>query len=209
MEFLKIETIAINLLGYPISYVELIATVFGVVSVYFASKENILTWATGLINEIFLFILFFQIQLYADMFLQLYFFIVTLYGWYTWKEGLGGFKISQLHLKTRISIGVGLFAGSLISGLFFANIHILLPQFFKIKAAFPYTDSVVLVLSIVATFMLAKKKIETWYLWIAIDIICMVLYFKKGVFFLSLEYFVFLWLAIYGYYQWRNKLKHD
>jgi nicotinamide mononucleotide transporter len=71
-------------LGYPISYVELIGTLFGLVSVYFASRANILTWGTGIVNEIFLFILFFQVQLYADMFLQIYFFVVTLYGWYNW-----------------------------------------------------------------------------------------------------------------------------
>src|SRR5688500_5723605 len=85
-EFFSVENIAFNVPGYPISYVELIGTVFGLVSVYYASKANIITWPTGIINEAFLFILFFQVQLYADMFLQIYFFAVTLYGWYRWNK---------------------------------------------------------------------------------------------------------------------------
>ena len=74
MTFFDINTIAFEVIGYPVSYVELIGTLFGLISVYFASRANILTWPTGIINEFFLFILFFQVQLYADMFLQVYFF---------------------------------------------------------------------------------------------------------------------------------------
>ena len=82
MHFFDIENIVLQFLGYPVSYVELIGTLFGLASVYFASRANILTWGTGIVNEVFLFLLFFQIQLYADMFLQIYFFVVTLFGWY-------------------------------------------------------------------------------------------------------------------------------
>jgi len=73
MIFFDINNIAFTVLNYPISYVELIGTLFGFISVYLAAKANILTWSTGIINELFLFIMFFQIQLYADMFLQIYF----------------------------------------------------------------------------------------------------------------------------------------
>ena len=86
MTLFDINNIAYEIIGYQISYVELIGTLFGLISVYLATKTNILTWATGIINELFLIILFFQVQLYADMFLQVFFFVVTLYGWYNWKE---------------------------------------------------------------------------------------------------------------------------
>ena len=65
MHFIEIENIAFKILDYPVSYVELIGTLFGLASVYFASRANILTWGTGIVNEIFLFILFFQVQLYV------------------------------------------------------------------------------------------------------------------------------------------------
>ena len=76
MHFFDIASAAFTVIGYPISYVELIGTLFGLISVYFASRANILTWSTGIVNEVFLFILFFQVHLYADMFLQVYFFVL-------------------------------------------------------------------------------------------------------------------------------------
>ena len=90
-----------------------------------------------------------------------------------------------------------------------SNIHLYLPTYFKIQAAYPFTDSFVMVSSIIATILLAKKKIENWYLWIAIDLVCVVMYFKKGVYFLSLEYFIFLGLASYGLYHWKKQLSND
>jgi nicotinamide mononucleotide transporter len=209
MNFFEIQNIAFQVLGYPISYVELIGTLFGLVSVYFASKANILTWGTGIVNEVFLFILFFQVQLYADMFLQIYFFVVTLYGWYKWNVKTSENKISETSFRNKIFLAVTILIGTLISGFLFTNIHLYLPAYFKIQAAYPFIDSFVMVSSIVATILLAKKKIENWYLWVAVDLVCVVLYFKKGVYFLSLEYFIFLGLASYGLYHWRKHLGND
>jgi nicotinamide mononucleotide transporter len=209
MHFFEIENIAFKILDYPVSYVELIGTLFGLASVYFASRANILTWGTGIVNEIFLFILFFQVQLYADMFLQVYFFVVTLYGWYKWKTKTNANKISEINFRSRITIATAIVIGSVLFGFAFMNIHLYLPNYFKIQAAYPLTDSFVMVSSIVATILLAKKKIETWYLWIAVDLVSVVLYFKKGVYFLSLEYFIFLGLASYGLYHWKKQLNND
>ncbi len=209
MNFFEIKNIAFQIWDYPISYVELIGTLFGLVSVYFASRANILTWGTGIVNEIFLFILFFQVQLYADMFLQIYFFVVTLYGWYKWNSKTTETKISETSFRNKIFLAVTILIGTLISGFLFTNIHLYLPTYFKIQAAYPYTDSFVMVSSIVATILLAKKKIENWFLWIAVDLVCVVLYFKKGVYFLSLEYFIFLGLASYGLYYWKKPLSND
>lgn len=209
MNFFEIKNVAFQIWDYPISYVELIGTLFGLISVYFASRANILTWGTGIVNEVFLFILFFQVQLYADMFLQIYFFIVTLYGWYNWKSKTDESKISETSFRNKIFLTVTILIGTLISGFLFTNIHLYLPTYFKIQAAYPFTDSFVMVSSIIATILLAKKKIENWHLWIAIDLVCVVLYFKKGVYFLSLEYFIFLGLASYGLYHWKKQLSND
>lgn len=209
MNFFEIKNIAFQIWDYPISYVELIGTLFGLVSVYFASRANILTWGTGIVNEIFLFIIFFQVQLYEDMFLQVYFFIVTLYGWYKWNAKTNENKVSETSFRNKISLATIILIGTLISGFLFTNIHLYLPEYFKIQAAYPFTDSFVMVSSIIATILLAKKKIENWYLWIAVDLVCVVLYFKKGVYFLSLEYFIFLGLASYGLYHWKKQLSND
>lgn len=208
MTFFDIKNIAFEIIGYQISYVELIGTLFGLLSVYFASRANILTWATGIINEVFLFILFFQIQLYADMFLQVYFFVVTLYGWYNWKQKPKQNSITLTQKKTKIWLASAIIVGTIIAGFLFANIHLYLPHYFKTEAAFPFADSFVMVLSIVATVLLAQKKIETWYLWIIVDIVCVFLFFKKGIVFLALEYLVFLGLATYGLLNWKKQLNN-
>ncbi len=206
MHFFEIANTAFTVIGYPISYVELIGTVFGLISVYFASRANILTWSTGIVNEAFLFILFFQVHLYADMFLQVYFFIVTIYGWYNWNTTTIENKIAAINTKARWLIAAVITVGSLLSGFLIENIHLYLPGYFKVAAAYPFTDSLVMVLSVIATVLLAKKKIENWHLWILVDAICVVLYFKKGVYFLSLEYLIFLGLASYGLYHWKKQL---
>lgn len=208
MEFFDINNIAFELLGYPISYIELIGTLFGLISVYLASIANIYTWATGIINELFLLILFFQIQLYADMFLQIYFFVITLYGWYNWKRKPQKSNISDLNFNTKVRLLIAIAVGSVIAGFIFSNIHQYLPQYFKIEAAYPYIDSFVMVLSITATVLLAQKKIETWYLWILVDLICVFLFYKKGIVFLSLEYLIFLGLATYGLLNWKKEMSN-
>lgn len=208
MTFFDIENIAFEIIGYPISYVELIGTLFGLVSVYLASKTNIYTWPTGIINVLFLFILFFQVQLYADMFLQVYFFVVTLYGWYNWREKKNNNGISSIDFKTKIWLTVIIGAGTLVAGYIFSNIHLYLPQYFKIQAAYPYADSFVMVLSIIATVLLAQKKVEAWYLWIIIDVVCVYLFFQKETIFLGLEYLVFLGLATYGLLNWKKQFNN-
>lgn len=206
MTFFDIKNIAFEIIEYPISYVELIGTLFGLISVYFASKANILTWATGIINELSLFILFFQVQLYADMFLQIFFFIVTLYGWYNWKQKPKQNSITSISQKTKLWIVITIILGTIIAGYLFANIHLYLPIYFKTEASFPFVDSFVMVLSVIATILLAGKKIETWYLWIVVDIVCVFLFFKKGIVFLGIEYLIFLGLATYGLLNWKKEL---
>jgi nicotinamide mononucleotide transporter len=207
MGFFEIENVAIRIWSYPVSYVELIGTMFGLASVYLAARGKILTWATGIANEFFLFILFFKVQLYADMFLQVYFFVTTLYGWRNWATNPAEKEISEVGMKNKARLAIAIIAASLLFGYLFSNIHLYFPAYFKVKAAYPVIDSFVMTASIVATILLAKKKMENWYLWIIVDIVCTVLYCQKAVYFLAIEYFVFLGLALYGLYNWRKQLK--
>jgi nicotinamide mononucleotide transporter len=153
--------------------------------------------------------LFFQVQLYADMFLQAYFVVVTIYGWYWWNKRVDSNMITTMGLPDRIWIGLIVIIASLVCGVVIKDIHLYLPQYFKIQAAYPFTDSFIMISSIVATVLLAKKKIENWYLWISIDVAATFLYFKKGIYFLSLEYLIFFGLASYGLYHWRKELRRD
>lgn len=198
----------VTILGYPLSFIELVATLFGFLSVYLASRANIHTWSTGIVNELFLFILFYQVHLYADMLLQVYFFGVTIMGWYNWKKQGEINFVSVLSMKKRVSLGLLVIAGTIVLGSVLSEIHELLPAYFPVKAAFPFVDSAILSGSIAATVLLAGRKIETWYIWILIDLISTILFLKKGLYFLGLEYGLFLGLASYGLLNWNKLRKH-
>lgn len=206
MEFFSIYNIAFWILSYPVSYVELIATLFGLISVLLATRTNILTWPTGVINEIALFLMFFQLQLYADMFLQVYFLVVTIFGWYNWKVNADSNPVARLSKNWLLIYGSMLIVGTVVIGIITSNLHRWFSKFFDIAASYPFIDSGIMTASILATVLLARKKIETWILWIAIDIVSIGLYAVKGTYILSLEYFVFLGLASAGFITWRKTL---
>lgn len=206
MTFFDINNIAFKIMNYPVSYTELIGTLFGLISVYFATKANILTWPTGILNELFLFILFYKIHLYADMTLQVYFFIVTIYGWYKWNEKKTNSIITNLIKKDKFLIVFLIIIGTILSGFLFKNIHLYFPVYFSTPSSYPFIDSFVMITSIIATVLLAKKKIETWYLWIIVDLVSILLYLKKTVYFLSLEYIIFLVLAAFGLFKWKKTM---
>lgn len=208
MHWLSTDTIAFCIAGYNLSYVELVGTLFGLLSVWFASKTNVLTWPTGIINEVFLFALFYQVQLYADMFLQIFFFVVTVYGWYSWRSNQSIVKITGLNSNQNITLAALLLLGVTATGILIQNLHNLLPKWFPLPAQYPFADSFIMVLSIAATYLLAKKHIETWVLWLAVDVVAVAIYYQRGIYFLSAEYVVFLGLATYGFVNWKKQLRN-
>ena len=206
MSLFDIENIAFTILGYDLSYIELIGTLFGFISVILAARANILTWPTGIINEVAFFILFYQVQLYSDMYLQVYFFGVTIYGWYYWKNQNGSRGITNLSKKWRFRILLILVITTLMSGYLISKVHLYFPEIFSQPASYPYWDALTTMSSIVATVLLSRKIIETWVLWIIVDIISVVLYLLKGIHLVAIEYLIFLIICVVGFRNWRNKL---
>lgn len=206
MTFFSVENIAFTVFNYPLSFVELLATLFGIISVFLASRSSVLTWPTGIVNECGLFLIFFQVQLYADMFLQVFFLFVTLYGWYHWSRPEVRKNIIVIGQKTLLKLLVLLTFSTICVGYCVARLHNFLPSIFQKEAAFPYIDSLVTTASIIATFLLAKKVLQTWIFWIIVDVVSIGLFFSRGIYFIALEYVIFLVMAFYGYFHWRNKL---
>lgn len=203
-----INNIAFSILNYNISYVELIGTIFGLISVYFASRSNIITWPTGFINIVFFFALFYQYRLYADMLLQIYFLAINIYGWANWKKANKEEENFILYLKnkTKIKLIIAIIILTFPMGLLVENLHIFLPDLFPEAAKVPYINSFIMVASIIANTLLAKRYIESWYLWLLVDIVATILYFSQSIYFLTLEYILFTALAIYAIFEW-NKVK--
>lgn len=210
MDFFSVQKIFFSCFGYDMSYIELFGSIFGLWAVILSTQEKVSSWYIGILNVLLSFFMFYQIQLYSDMLLQIYFLITNLIGWYLWthpKKGLENknnqLKISALNNKEKIIYGLSIFLGTIFCGFFIGHIHELFPVFFQKPAAFPYWDTFVMVASIVAQYLLTKKKLDAWVLWIAVDIAATIIYFQKGILLYSIEYFVFCAVAGYGFWKWK------
>jgi nicotinamide mononucleotide transporter len=203
-----------TLLGYPMSFLELLATITGAYAVWLSTRENVWSWIVGLVNVCLAFVMFFQIQLYPDMFLQVFFFITNIIGFWQWKfpkaaeansnDELQITKLSVRHFSLITAAGI---AGTLALGSFSKNLHEIAPKVFSLPSAFPYMDSFTTVMSIVATFMLIRKKVEAWWIWLGVDVIATYMYYMKDVKLYALLYFVFVIIAVFGALEWTRRYK--
>lgn len=210
-DLFSIETIFFELLGYPVSYLEFAGAVSGLVSVYYAARSNIWTWATGLVNVTCFFLIFYQVQLYSDMFLQAYFFAASVYGWAVWnkQDKQPQNPIRTLSNKQRMTGALLLLGSTLLIGTLIANIHLYFPRIFTKPASFPYLDTFISVLSVLATLLLARRILENWILWIVVDILSTGLYAVKSVKLIAIEYVIFFCIASFGLYNWLKLLKDE
>ena len=195
-----------TVLEHPVSYVEFIGTVLGLISVFLAARANIFTWPTGIANAIFFMVIFYQIHLYSDMFLQMYFCAMGVYGWFTWKYKAehAQSEIQTLSNTNRLKLAALVVITVVVIGTLISQIHLLLPQIFDHPASYPYIDTFVAVSSVLAVILLARRIFETWVLWVAVDITSIGLYAVKGVKLIAVEYVIFLALALLGILSWRK-----
>lgn len=212
--FLSVNNIFFTIWNYPMSYIEFFGTLFNIWCVYLVAKNKILNWPVGIVGTILFMFLFFQINLYADFFEQIYFLITGFWGWWSWanknkKINSQEKQIKNIDLKTRIMWGLIIIIGTIFFGYIIKNINIYLPEFFKEPASFPYLDVFTTIMSFVATIMLIRKEFEAWYLWILVDIIGIALYWVKNVHLISILYVIFLILAIQGLLNWLKIYKNN
>ena len=207
MRLFDLSTPFTTIFGYALSYIEAVATLFGLLSIWLAARQNIWTWSTGLINIGLSFIIFYQVQLYADMFLQIYFLFTNMYGWLVWKKQFKeNLRVTTLTTKSRVLIFTLILVSTCVFGLLIKNIHLLFPILFARPSAFPITDTFISVTSIIATILLAKRIIDNWILWLIVDITCAFVYAFKGIMFISLEYTIFCLLASVGMASWKKSI---
>ncbi len=188
----------------PINLYELIGFVSGVICVYLVVKQNIWNWPVALVNAFFYIIVFYQARLYADMGLQVIYIILSIYGWYEWLHG--GKDHGKLSVtRTRVSEGLLLTLIAVVSTL---GVGYFLTAY--TNADLPYWDALTTVVSLCAQFLMARKKLESWVLWISVDIIYIGMYYYKALYLTMVLYAIFLVLAAAGYFAWRKSLcKHN
>ena len=209
MSFFDINSIFFTVLEYPMSYLEFFGTIAGAIAVWISAKANVWSWPIGLINVVLLFFLFYQVQLYPDMFLQIFFFVTNILGWWRWTHPGPGeedrkmeLKVSYLSTRQRILNLTLIIAGSAALGGTASKLNDWLPSLFSKPSAFPYMDSFVTITSIIAQYWMLQKKVECWALWIMADVIATYLYFSKEIKFLGLEYLAFCFIASFGLWNW-------
>ncbi len=188
--------------GYSTLFIslEIIAVFFGLLSVWYAKKDNILVFPTGIISTIIFVYLLYQWELIGDMLINGYYFSMSVYGWYIWTRKVDAkhfTPITTTSKKEKLQ-SVILF----IAGMSF--VFIVYQLFDKWNDWVAYVDTLTTAIFFVGMWLMAKKKIENWLYWIVGDLISIPLYFYKGYTFTSLQYLIFTIIAIYGYLEWKK-----
>ncbi|UAB85566.1 nicotinamide mononucleotide transporter [Zunongwangia sp. SCSIO 43204] len=181
---------------------EAIVFIFGILSVYYSKKENILVYPTGLIATVITVYLLFKAEYYGDMMMNFYYSVMSVYGWINWarkKDGEPVVPITRTNTKEKL-VGFGMFLLTMI-----VTYAVYRAFDYEIKTA-NYIDIFTSGVFFTAMWYMAIKKLENWTLWIFADLITVPLYAYRGLGMLSLQYVIFTILAIQGYLVWKRNL---
>jgi nicotinamide mononucleotide transporter len=179
---------------------EITAVLFGLFSVWFAKKNNILVFPIGLISTAIYVYLLWKWSLLGDMIINVYYVIMSIYGWYHWtrkKENTDEFPIARA-TKSEIKYSWIIF---FVSMIFVVLVYLYFDKFTNWTA---YVDTLTTGIFFAGMWLMAKRKIENWILWIIGDLISIPLYFYKGYTFTSMQYIIFTIIAFYGYLEWKK-----
>lgn len=180
------------------NWLEIVGTIIGFVYLWQEVKASIWLWLTGIVMPAIYTIVYYKSGLYADFGIQIYYIIAAIYGFLVWKFGKKDNKKAELmivHTSARQAVVL-----AVIAVLVFIPIYLILTNF--TDSTVPFYDSATTALSVVALWMLAKKHVEQWFVWIAVDAVSSGLYFYKGIYFTAVLYAVYTVVAIYGYKKW-------
>jgi nicotinamide mononucleotide transporter len=188
--------------SFTMMLLELIAFVFGIVSVIYAKKENILVYPTGIICTVITMYILLEAEYFGDMMMNLYYSSMSVYGWWNWsriKNDSSKIEITYTNYRERVTAIILFFVTMIITyTVYLVNI----PTIEWIN----YIDILTSGIFFVAMWFMANKKIESWIFWIIGDVITIPLYSYRGLGLLSMQYLIFTILAIQGYNQWKKSL---
>ncbi|OUR98266.1 nicotinamide mononucleotide transporter [Flavobacteriales bacterium 33_180_T64] len=181
---------------------EITAVVFGFLSVWFSKQNKIWVFPTGMISTAIFVYLLVKWELLGDMMINVYYFIMSVYGWYIWTRKVDDTHVTPISRATRSEkkISVYIFLTTLLF------VFIVYKFFDKWTSWVAYVDTITTAIFFVGMWLMARRKLENWIFWIIGDIISVPLYFHKGFTFTSLQYFGFTFIAIFGYLAWKKNL---
>ncbi len=193
----------INLIAKWISenYIEILGAILGIAYIFFSIRQNILTWPVGLLTSILYVWVFLGAKLYADMVLQIYYVVISIYGWYEWLYGNQNGNDTALKVS-RLTIRLGSVL-ALITALIFVLIWIVLKNYTDSNV--PVADALATSFSLIATWMLARKILEHWLIWIFVDIFSIGLFWYKELYPTVFLFAVYTVMAIVGFIEWKKE----
>ena len=183
------------------SWLEIVAAMLGLACVVLTIRRHVACWPTGLLMVLVYIVIFYRAKLYSDMLLQVVYVFLQLYGWYAWLHGGPArtpLVVGRVPARQILAWGILAVAASLSLG---GAMHT------YTDASFPFVDAVTTVASLIAQWWMGRKLLESWLLWILVDVISVGLYFAKALYPTAILYLVFLGLASWGWFEWRNAWK--
>ena len=193
-------TSVIDIGPFQTTPIELIAVTFGLTCVWFMKKESTLAFPTGIVNVLIYVYICIHVRLYANAAINAFFFVMSVYGWYNWTRKDSSDHTIRITRCSNKELGWNILAFF----LFFVIIRIVLGRYTDSKV--PTWDTLTTTLYIIAQWLLSRKKIENWILWITGDTIAIGLFASQGLYFSSFQYLVFTIIAILGFREWKAKL---
>jgi len=184
-------------------WIEIFGVVTGIIYVILEVRQNRLLWPLGIITSSAYVIIFFTGKFYADMGLQLYYVLISIYGWYYWSRG-GSQQERQEVPVVRINRRQIILLFTVFTAIW-AGIYFILESY--TDSPVPAGDSFTTALAIVATWMLTRKIIEQWFLWIIANAVSIGLYIYKGLYPTVILYAVYTAMAVYGYIEWNRSMQ--
>ncbi len=210
--------------------IEFVAMAFGILSVYFSKKANILVYPTGIISTALYVYLLSRWQMYGDLIINIYYTLMSIYGWWVWSRVVD--ENTQQHIPITksnkkdwiLTIVIFIFTSAFVIFVYryynvmpnnlgwkesvsYAWKHLSSGKLSEIKKITPFLDTFTTGAAFSAMWLMANKKLESWVLWIVVNIASVPLYFIKGYGFTGIQYFIFLVIAFYGYKEWKEKMK--
>lgn len=192
-----------NAMGRFVDTLETIAFVLGIATVVLVVRRSVWNFPFGIALVSLSAIVFGQARLYSDMLLQGFFLFANAYGWWQWRRYAapgGAVVIDVMPPRGRVSWSLGWAAATVVWGTVMAR---------ATDAAYPWWDAGIAMASVAAQVMMARRWIENWHVWIAVDIASVALYAAKGLWLMAVLYVIFLLLSVWGLVHWRAALRRD
>lgn len=185
------------------NWLEALAVLFGIVSVYLSVRQNIWSWPTAIVNVGLYVLVFREARLYADMGLQVVYAVLSVYGWYEWLHG--GEHRSRLRVSRATARLLAVLATT--GAIATSGLGRLLAT--QTNAALPFLDAGLTSTSLVAQFLMTRKVLENWLIWIAADVVYVGMFLFKHLYLTAVLYAVFLVLAVMGWREWKRSYDAD